>query len=167
MKQVINILLKPKKKIERIRKILGVNIKKFKPHITIVYPFDLENQNNLSNHIKSSIQDVKKFKLTLNGLKKSAKGNHLYLLVDKGKKELIDMHKKLHRKILKDFRNKNIPKYIPHLSLGNFKSRKEIDKAIQEIKKQNLYFEMQIKSLQLITLKRNYSIKKIKNFNLK
>ena len=167
MKQVINILLKPKKKIERIRKMLEVNIKKFKPHITIVYPFDLENQNNLSNHIKSSIQDVKKFKLTLNGLKKSAKGNHLYLLVDKGKKELIDMYKKFHRGILKDFRNKDMPKYIPHLSLGDFKSRKEIDRAIQEIKKQNLYFEMQIKSLQLITLKRNYSIKKIKNFNLK
>tara|TARA_Y100000034_G_C6896509_1_gene413442 strand:- start:1704 stop:2204 length:501 start_codon:yes stop_codon:yes gene_type:complete len=166
MKQVITILLRPNKKIEEIRKKSGINTKKFKPHINIIYPFELKDQKRLFKHIKESIKNIKKFRLTLKGLKKSTKEYYLYLLVDKGKKQTRRLYNQLHKGILKDFKNKDMPKYIPHLSLGNFKSKKEIDKAIKEIKKENIYFETKISSVQLLTLNKDSSLKSVKNFKL-
>ena len=58
-------------------------------------------------------------------------------------------------------------KYIPHLSLGNFKDKKELDEAIKKAKKENPDFKFKVKSIQLVTLNKDSSIKKIKNIKLK
>lgn len=166
MKQVIVFLLKRDRKIEQIRRKYSPNYKKFKPHITLVYPFEVESQIKLYQHIKNSINKIKPFKLSLRGLKKSAKEYYLYLLVDEGKNKLMELYKQLNSGLLKKFKNKNMLKYIPHLSLGVFKTESDINKAIREIEPEKLYFETKISSIQLLTLNKFNSIKHIKNFKL-
>ena len=166
MKQVIAILLKREKNIEQIRKIYVPNYRKFKPHITIVYPFEFRSQKELYRHIETSISKIKPFRLSLCGLKKSAKEYYLYLLVSLGKNELIKLYKNLNSGILKYFKNKYMPKYIPHLSLGVFKTNDEIKNAIREIKKENICFKTKIDSIQLLTFDKSHSLKRIENFKL-
>jgi 2'-5' RNA ligase len=166
MKQVIVILLKKDKKIEQIRKRYVQEYKKFKPHITLVYPFRVKNQIALHGHIKNSIENVEPFELSLEGLKKSAKGYYLYLIVNKGGKEVIKLYNNLNKRLLKDFKNKDMPEYIPHLSIGVFKTKKEIDEAIKEIKKDNISLKMNIKSIHLLTINKNHALISKKDFRL-
>lgn len=166
MNQAIVILLKKDKKIEQIRKKYVLNYPKFKPHITLVYPFEVKDQDKLYGHIKRSVKGIKPFDLSLCGLKKSVKDYYLYFLVDKGKNKTIKLYKKLNSGILKNFKNKDMPRYIPHLSLGIFKTKKEIDNAVIKIKKENVCFETTVSSIQLLTIDKTHSLKSVKNFKL-
>jgi len=167
VKQAIVILLKPNKGVEDIRRKYVPNFGRFKPHLTLVYTFEDISQKQLNEHIKNSIKNIKPFEITLEGLKKSAKEYYLYLLVKKGKGEIVQLYKTLNTGILKYFKNKDMPRYIPHISLGVFKTKKQIDRAIKEIEKEDLKINYFINEIQLLTLKKDYSIKNIKRFKLK
>ena len=158
MKQAINLQLKIKPPFF---------YKKRKPHITLVYPFEIKNQKDLEKHIKKSIKDIKPFKITLKGFHKSKKGYYLALAIDQGKSQIMKIYRNLNSRILKDFKNPKIPRYVPHMTLGKFKSKKEIDKIIKNLKPQNLEFSTKINSVQLLTVRKDESIKSIKNFKLK
>jgi len=158
MKQAINIQLKIKPPLI---------YKKRKPHITLVYPFEIKNQENLEKHIKKSIENIKPFKITLKGLKKSKKEHYLSLAINQGKSQIMEIYRNLNSGILKGSKNPKIPRYVPHMTLRKFKSKKEIDKILKDPKSKNLEFSTKISSIQLITLKKGDIIKLIKNFNLK
>ena len=155
------------RKIEEIRKRYGADIKKFRPHISLVYPFEVKDQERLFAHIKHSIKDIKSFKIILKKLEKSKREHYLYLSPIKGKNNLLNLHKKLNSGILNKFKNKDMPKYIPHLSLSNFESKKEIDNAIKELSKEKPIYKTKISAIQLLTLNKDFSIKLIKKFRLK
>ncbi|RJQ17543.1 2'-5' RNA ligase family protein [Candidatus Woesearchaeota archaeon] len=165
MKQSIAIFLKSSSEIERVRKKYLPNYNKFKLHITLVYAFEVKDQNKLAVHIKKSIKELKPFPLSLHGLKKSAKEYYLYLLVDKGKMNILKLYKTLNSGILKSFQNKKIPKYVPHITLGVFKTKNAIDSAFKELSKENLYFETKVSSIQLLTLDKT-ALKSMANFRL-
>jgi len=166
MKQVINIIFKANKEIVKVRKKFGIE-SKIKPHITLAYPFENVDQKELIKHIKKSIKTQKPFKITLKELQKSTKEYYLYLLVDKGKKQILQLYKKLNSTLLKDFKNPDMPKYIPHITLGVFHSKKEIDKAIKESKRESLKMETIIDYICLLTLNSNNKIISTKKFKLK
>lgn len=167
MKQVLVILIKKSREVEEIRKSYLKDYKKFKPHITLVYPFKIKDQRSLNEHIENSLQKLKPFELTLEGLKKSAKEYYLYLLVKEGKKELMHLYKNLNSGILKNFKNKDMPVYIPHITLGIFDSKDEINNAIKKIERLKLRSEMKVTKIELLTLNSDNSIKKIEEFKLK
>jgi len=167
MKQSIVILLPENKKIRRIRERYDPNYKKFKLHISVVFPFQNVPKKQLYEHIRKSLKKIKPFKLTLKGLKKSAKEYYLYLLINKGKDELKEAYKNLHSKLLAKFKNKDMPSYIPHITLGVFKTKKEIDNAIKKIKNKNPVLKTKVNAISLLTLDKSYKIKSIKKFKLK
>jgi len=167
MEQVINIILQRNKKIDKIRAKYDKNYKKLKPHINLIYPFEEINQKELYRHIKKSIEEIKSFKLVLKGLKKSSKGYYLYLLVDKGKYEVMKLYKNLSKGLLKNIKNKDMPQYIPHLSLGVFRNKEEIDKVVNELRKENLKIEYVVNEINLLTLNKNLTIKSGRKFKLK
>ncbi len=167
MEQAINIILQRTKKIDEVRAKYDKDYKKFESHINLVYPFEGINQKELYKHIEKSIEEIKSFKLVLKGLKKSAKDYYLYLLVDKGKRELMKLYKNLNKGLLKNFKNKAMPQYIPHLSLGVFRNKKEIDIAINKLKKEKLKAEYIIDEINLLTLNKSLTIKSRKKFELK
>lgn len=164
MKQAIVILIK-NQVIEKIRMKYDPQATKIQPHITLAFPFENINQVELYAHVRDSIKKIKKFKLVLKGVKASPKKYYLYLLVKKGKKEILGINKNLYSKLLTKWLRKDIP-YIPHLTLGVFKSKQEIDNAIEKLEKEGLEFNFEISSIQLITLNQDISIKSVKNFSL-
>ena len=166
MKQVLTIILEKDEKIEQVRKKYVPNYENFKPHITLVYPFEFEDQDKLKEHISESLKDFEPFEISLEGLQKSAKGYYLYLLVNKGKEKIVNLHEKLNGGILNNFRNPDMPKYIAHLSIGVFENEEQRKKAIDEISKMNIIFEMKIKSIQLLTIDEKHSLKSKEDFYL-
>ena len=166
MKQVLKIFLDKNEKIEKIRKKYVPNYEKFEPHITLVYPFEFEEQDKLKEHISESLKDFKPFEISLKGLQKSAKGYYLYLLVNKGKEKIVSLHEKLNGGILDNFRNPDMPEYIAHLSIGVFESEDEREKAIDEISKMNIKFEARINSIQRLTINEDHSLKSKEDFYL-
>lgn len=166
MKQVINLLLEKDRIIEGVRKQYLLDYKKYEPHINIVYPFEVEDQNKLDEHIKDSIKETKPFNLKLKGVQQVGNGFYLYLLVNKGEDQLLKLHSKLSSGILSGFENKEMPKYVPHITLGIFQSQEEIDSAIEGLKEQNIEQNIKIESIQLLTLKEDDTIDSIKNYNL-
>jgi len=161
------IILKKDRVIESVRKRFLPNYSKYKPHITLVYTFEVSDQKELSKHIKNITGNIKSFKLSLEGLKTSSKGYYLYLLANKGKDKLMKIYRNLNKGILKGLKNKDMPKYIPHITLGIFRSRKQISQAKKDLLKEKIRVELEIKSIQLLTFKKNRSIDKIKSYYLK
>lgn len=166
MKQVLTIFLEKDERIERVRKKYFPNYEKFEPHITLVYPFEFENQDKLKEHIIKSLNGSKPFEISLEGLQKSAKGYYIYLLVNKGNEKIFRLHKTLNSGLLNNFRNPDMPEYIAHLSIGILQNEKQREKAIDEISKMNIKFEMKIKSIQLLTIDEDHSLKSRVDFFL-
>tara|TARA_Y100000310_G_C20343338_1_gene650860 strand:+ start:203 stop:703 length:501 start_codon:yes stop_codon:yes gene_type:complete len=166
MKQVLTIFLEKDEKIEQIRKKYVPNYEKFEPHLTLVYPFEFQDQDKLKEHISESLKDFEPFNVSLKGLQKSAKGYYLYLLVDNGKEKIVSLHEKLNGGILNNFRNPDMPKYIAHLSIGVFENEEQREKAIDEISKMNIKFKMKLNSIQLLTIDEEHSLKSKEDFCL-
>ena len=167
MKQVLTLFLEKNEDIEEIRKKYVPNYEKFEPHITLVYPFEVEEQNKVKEHINKVLEEFKIFNISLEGIQKSAEGYYLYLLVNKGKEIIEKLHGKLNGGILSDFKNQDMPVYIAHLSIGVFESEEEREKAFEEISKKKIYFETKINSIQLITINEDHSLKNNEVFRLR
>ncbi|MFH1917347.1 MAG: 2'-5' RNA ligase family protein [Nanoarchaeota archaeon] len=136
-------------KVREIRKVYDPQYQLVKPHVTLVFPFTGIPEDVLDTHIKGSLKGISGFSMRLKGIMKSPKEYYLYLLVDEGKKEILNIHDKLYTKLLK--RRTDIP-YIPHVTIGVFSSKKEIDNAYEEIKKRRLDFSCLVKGVYLLTV---------------
>ncbi len=138
-----------------------------KNHLTLVYPFYVEDKLLLINHIKKSISKIKPFNIYFSGLRESTKEYYLYLLVSKGKKQVISLYKNLNSGILKNFKNKDMPVYIPHISLGCFKTKASLEESKKQLKKIKINFSQKISSIQLLTIGENNKIIDKKTFKLR
>lgn len=163
MKQTINLLLKSKR-LDILRTKYDSPYKKIKTHITLVYPFEVENQEKLVEHIESSICGLSQFKITLQKARKS--GKHLVLDVVENKNLLIDLYKKLNSGILAGFENKELSIYLPHVTLGVFESSDKMSEALANLREQNLSYSVEIDAINLLTLNSDDSVKEIKVFKL-
>jgi len=166
MKQAIVIFPERNKEIELIRKKYDPFYKKFRMHITLVFPFKYIDQNQLNEHIKKSILGIKSFKLVLNGVKKSPKEYYLYFIVKTGNKSILAIHKRLYSHLLTKWLRKDIP-YIPHITLGVFKTKAQINKALEKLKNKNLKLETVVDRIYLLNLKKDLSLKSFKRFKFK
>jgi len=162
--QVIILEIKNNKVINKIRRDFDPNYKKFKSHLTLVYRFK-KNKDKVCFHIENIVKDIRKFDITFKGYGKSLKDYYLYFLVNKNKNKIINLHKRLNSGILKEIKNKRMPYYIPHISLGYFKSAKERKKVLARLPK-NLVIKEKVNRVTLLTLDKNRRIKMEKNFKL-
>ena len=160
MKQVVNIRFR-NKALEKIMKTSR------EPHITLVYPFEKVNQKKLFRHISNIAMKAPKFKLVLKGHMISEGGSHIYLLVSKGEGNIMQLYKKLNSGPLKGFENKKIPRYIPHISLAKFRNKKRLHDFKKQMEKLNIKIEIEVKSITLLTIRKNGSIFKKRSFRLK
>ena len=146
--QAILILFTLDSRIEELRKKYYPDYDKYKPHITLVYEFAVDDQDALRDHIRKTVDPAKPFTMSLHGLKKSDKGNYLYLLVERGKEECVALYASLNRAILAGFDNKNIPFYHPHMTLGIFKTEEDLNDAMKAIG--DIEFTTKISEIHLI-----------------
>ncbi|PEA55067.1 2'-5' RNA ligase [Bacillus pseudomycoides] len=100
------------------------------PHITLVFPFMSEVSNDcLKKHIKTKVSNMSPFYISLNPIVTNA-DEYLFLLIEEGKENIIELHNKLYTDFLQPFLHKEIP-YLPHVTVGR-KNDKEM--ALRVIK---------------------------------
>ncbi|MBT5023360.1 2'-5' RNA ligase family protein [Candidatus Woesearchaeota archaeon] len=147
------------KSIQKIRRKYDPGCANIKPHVTVVYPIpSSESKKEILLQIKKSVSGIGKFEMRLRGVCASPTEYYLYLIVGKGKSVINKIHKRFYKSKYKKYLKK-IP-VIPHLTLGVFESRAEINRAIKEIRQNHeLDFECVVDRLNLLTVRDN----KLKN----
>lgn len=163
--QTIVIFVK-NKEIEDILKKYHPGHRLWSPHITLTYPFNISDQKSLAIYLGDVTKKLSRFKITLKGYQKSTNEYYLYLLVNKNKTKIMRLHKSLNSGILSGFENKSMPVYIPHISLGVFNSKKEIDEAIKQLKTQKLSIDFLVDKISLVTVGKDKKPWIIRYFNL-
>lgn len=166
MNQSIVILLEKDQKLEKIRAKYLPKEHRFEPHITLVYPFKDVEQEKLHKHITGAVNQIGPFELSLHGLKKSTYDYYVYLLVDKGKDELEKLYNLLNKGILSGFKNKYMPHFIPHVTVGILENEQERGEVMEEIEEQKINLKIKAESIQLITFDEKHSLKKVEDFSL-
>jgi len=146
--------------LETIRKKYNPFYEGFKTHITLIQPFEAP-EKEINERIRAAIKGIKPFKITLEGLKKSSKEYFLYLLVKEGKDKILKIHKNLCQKL-----KAPLSAYPPHVTLGVFTTKTDIDKAVKELKRKNLRFKTAVNAIYLLNLNKDFSLRSIKEFKL-
>jgi len=117
--------------INKIRQKYDPQFDLIEPHITLVFPIvESINENNLIFHIDNILSKWKTFPICLKGLQKSW-DEHLFLMVEEGKVDMIELHNELYTGILDEYCKDNL-QFVPHLTLGI--CRKNTDQFLQVLK---------------------------------
>lgn len=164
MKQVINIMI-DNPRIEVLRKKYDADFKRFKTHLTLVYPFEVKDQAKLIEHIQYCLSGLEPFEIIFEKLRKSR--DHLVLDVSRNQEKLLTLYKKLNSGILAGFENKEISLYLPHITLGVFNTHEEMMKVINELRARGSNFKAIVNKITLLTLNKDDSIHKTQEFVLK
>lgn len=107
-----------------------------KPHITLVFPFDSDIETNeLKEHISNVLSKTTPFVVVLNGITPTnAFGRYLFLNIQEGDNEIIELHKKLYTGILQSYYPEwlKYKHFLPHMTLGNFDNDEDFVLGINE-----------------------------------
>jgi len=164
MKQTINILI-DNPRIENLRKKYDPNYKKIKTHLTLVYPFEVQEQDKLKEHIEYCLNGLENFEIIFQKVRKSK--NFLVLDVTTNRQKLLDLYKKLNSGVLAGFENKELSIYLPHITLGFFNLDEELMKVINELREIGSNYRVLVDKINLVTLNKDDSIKEVESFNLR
>ncbi len=137
-------------KIDSIRKRYDPADNWLKPHIAVVYYFTKRPTTKKINEI---IRRFPSFKIRLNKINTSSKGNFIFLDVTEGKKKIIELKNALYKglglKWDKEFA------YKPHMTIANFKTKDERKSALKEIREENLNFSCEINSFVVLEVSKD------------
>lgn len=116
-----------------------------RPHITLVFPFDSNiSFSELRRHLEDVLSSIKPFRIVLkNIVPVKSFGNYLYLNIESGKNEIIEIHRKLYTGVLEECIPHwlNSGGYHPHMIVGKIECEEEYILAIEETKKITESFE--------------------------
>ncbi len=141
------------------------------PHITLIFPFSGIPEEKIIEHLQLVTDDRKSFEIALNGLMKSF-DDYLFLLVNKGKEEIYNLHDQLYSGIFENELRSDIP-FIPHITLGYFRSKNNefnsrlYETAYKEAEEINSNFKTVFNSIALIRGNGKSPAKTVKTFEFK
>lgn len=123
--------------IDRIRGKYDPLANHVKPHITLVFPFDSDiKTDELKEHITSVLAGYKPLEITLHKITPTESfGRYLFLNVQKGSDEIIELHKRLYTGILQPYFPewlKGGDIFVPHMTVGCFECEEDFKAAINE-----------------------------------
>ncbi len=105
--------------IEEIRKTHDPLYNLIPPHITLVFPFESEIQaKDLEKHILTVLKNTASFILSLENKLHYNKDQCIFLKIEKGNTNIINIHKLLYTGILEKFKDDRYH-YDPHVTVGN------------------------------------------------
>jgi 2'-5' RNA ligase len=106
-------------------------------------------EHNLVHHLVSVLSGRQPFPIHLQGFQKSW-DDYLFLMVQEGSADIIDLHRKIHTGVLADYRKEAIP-FVPHLTLGVFaKNANEYAKAVEEARRLDLDYRCVLDQAHLV-----------------
>ncbi|WP_027626340.1 2'-5' RNA ligase family protein [Clostridium lundense] len=122
--------------IDKIREQYDPLANHVRPHITLVFPFDSDiKTTELKEHISTVLSDITPFEIFLNGITPTNNfGKYLFLNIQKGSEEIIEIHKRLYTGILENYcpdwlKGKT---FLPHMTIGNFDNEEKFQIAIKD-----------------------------------
>jgi len=109
-----------------------------RPHITLVFTFE----NNLTSaelkeHLEKVLTDINPFRLTMDEIIKmdNPLGMYLFLVLKEGSEDIKKLSSKLYTGILELYKPEWLSQktFLPHMTIGNFSSRDDLNKAFKEV----------------------------------
>ncbi|WP_202709218.1 2'-5' RNA ligase family protein [Sporosalibacterium faouarense] len=144
-------------KIESIRKKYDPVVENIGPHITLIFPFESDiTTKNLKKHVIKSLEGSSPFSIELKNITGVEK-NFLFLNVIRGKEEIINLHRKLYKGILKRYYPDFLTKveFMPHLTVGKIDDEEKFSKALAETKKFDYTFETVVRKISVEIIAEN------------
>jgi 2'-5' RNA ligase len=122
--------------IDKVREAYDPLASHVKPHITLVFPFDSDiKANELKEHISCVLSEVTTFEIILKGITPTNSfGKYLFLNIQKGDSEIIELHKRLYTGILENYFPEWLKGkiFLPHMTVGSFSNDEDFEIAIDE-----------------------------------
>ena len=107
------------------------------PHITLVFPFESDIKiEDLKTEIHGILSNESQFEVSAQGIEAvDNHGYYLFLNIAKGKERIIKLHYKLHKGLLAEYQSPwtKDGSYIPHITIGRFENKDEMQKAMKDI----------------------------------
>lgn len=109
-----------------------------RPHITLVFTFE----NNLTSielkeHLEKALTGISPFRLTMGDIIKidNPLGMYLFWSLKDGIEDIKKLSSKLYTGILEPYKPEwlNEETFLPHMTIGNFTSRDDLDKAFKDV----------------------------------
>ncbi|TCW57880.1 2'-5' RNA ligase superfamily protein [Bacillus thuringiensis] len=102
------------------------------PHITVVFPFESSISNDeLKLHILKLSKGIQEIEIEFAN-QITSEGEYLFLRVEKGQKQIEELHDLLYTRALLQFLKEDIP-YIPHVTVGRKESAELATEATKDI----------------------------------
>lgn len=121
--------------IDEIRKKYDPLAALVRPHITLVFPFEIEMTNEkLSRVLDNRLKNVKPFHIKLKGVSKEKDdfGNYLFLEVVEGMDKLCTIYNILYEN---EFKKLDLGlQYVPHMTIGKLPTVELLDDAYNHVK---------------------------------
>ena len=137
-------------KINKFRNRYDPQAHLIQPHITLMFPVpESMGEYFLVHHIENVLRDWEPFPIHLQGIQKSW-DDHLFLMVQEGSANIIDLHSKIYIGRLVDYLKEDLP-FVPHLTLGVF--NENVDKfpeALEEAQLLDLDYHCVLDKLNLV-----------------
>lgn len=121
--------------IEDVRRRYDPNYKNVAPHITLVFPFESRiSRQDIEKHVAKVIGDMQCFMLKLHGIKRMYGENYYLMLgVLEGMENIHELHERLYTGILRQFKPNWPGGFMPHMTIGQFESRDELNEAYNDL----------------------------------
>lgn len=120
--------------IDEIRDKYDPLAKLVRPHITIVFPFEMDITNDeLSMFLENRFRDFKSFEIEMKDFSKCEDrfGNYLFLNMIKGAETIIQLHDLLYSNEFSTF-DLGMP-FIPHMTVGKLKTVDDLNDAYESV----------------------------------
>ncbi|WP_342714723.1 2'-5' RNA ligase family protein [Bacillus paramycoides] len=102
------------------------------PHITVIFPFESSISNDeLKLHILKLSKGIQEIEIEFAN-QITGEGEYLFLRVEKGQKQIEELHDLLYTGVLLQFLKEDIP-YIPHVTVGRKESAELATEAAKDI----------------------------------
>lgn len=108
-----------------------------RPHITLVFPFEIDMSNEeLSSVIDNRLSDIRPFELELHGFSRHSDGygNYLFLDLTKGQDAVTRIHDIFYANEFKECNRTYNGAFIPHMTVGKVETPLILNEAYEEVK---------------------------------
>lgn len=121
--------------IQTIRKKYDPLAEMIPPHVTLVFPFKLDERESLLKHLNPCLNKTRAIEFTLG--EPQIHADYVWLPVLEGAQAIQLLHKQLYSGILKEFLS-TTHEYLPHITLGRFNDPKTLDQLLKDARALNL-----------------------------
>ncbi|MCM1991871.1 2'-5' RNA ligase family protein [Oceanirhabdus seepicola] len=109
-----------------------------RPHITLVFTFESNLTSiELKEHLEKELIGISSFRLSMDNIIRmdNPLGMYLFLVLKEGIEDIKKLSSKLYTGILEPYKPEwlNDKTFLPHMTLGNFTSRDDLDKAFKDV----------------------------------